>query len=180
MLTVLGRVTQSTSALRHCCNRLWTHTYKASRFPALLWNKQENPDCFMCTPMDCNSLAEIVVTVCSANLLLWMIPFRVWGTSVPATSKQRWSDNVTDFTFRTPLKVWECYIALLSISVSLEFGPGPHPTSYAVGNVSLSRGYCGWGVASSTELHLALWLKKEESYTLTTFLGLRGLLHGEL
>ena len=49
-----------------------------------------------------------------------------------------------------------------------------------MGTESVSRGYCGRGVALTTHLYLAPRLKKEYSYTSTLPLGLRSLLLGEI
>jgi len=46
-------------------------------------------------------------------------------------------------------------------SAPVQNGPGAHPASYKMGTGFLSPGQSGRGVALTTQLHLAPWLKKE-------------------
>jgi len=59
-------------------------------------------------------------------------------------------------------------------SAPVRTGPGTHPASYTMGTGSFP------GVKREGRGHLAPRLKKEQSYTSTPPLGLRGLFWGEL
>ena len=59
-------------------------------------------------------------------------------------------------------------------SAPVQTGPGAHPASYTMG-IGSFPGESGRGVAWTTHHHLAPWLRKEQSYTSTPPLGLRGL-----
>ena len=63
---------------------------------------------------------------------------------------------------------------------TVQTGPGAHPASCTIGTGSFSRGQSGGGVALTNHYHLAPKLRKEQSFTFTPLMGLRGLFWGEL
>ena len=60
-------------------------------------------------------------------------------------------------------------------SVPVQTGPGAHPASFTMGTGSFLGVKSGQGVTLTTHPHLALRLRKEQSYTSTPPLALRGL-----
>ena len=64
-------------------------------------------------------------------------------------------------------------------SAPVQTGPGAHPASYTMGTGSFP-GVKGSGRGVDHPHHLASRLKKEQSYTSTPPLGLRGSFYGEI
>jgi hypothetical protein len=60
-------------------------------------------------------------------------------------------------------------------SVPVQTGPGTHPASYSIRTRSVSQRQSSRGVRLTTHPHLALRLKKDQSYISTPHLGLHGL-----
>ena len=101
---------------------------------------------------------------------------RTWGPSILNMNGQkgnryRYSLRAGRFGDRIPVAA--------RVSAPIQTGPGAYPASYTMGTGSFPEvKWPGHGVDHPP--HLAPSLKKEQSYTSTPPLGLRGLFQGEL